>query len=145
MLGKYVERSMSSVLERLSRVEKALGLSNEEHAGPKGAWAAPSVGNVAARVDAVEGAAANAEYSTGATITSDSRIKSNIAAASTSAAYDTVSAVVMHSYTYNRASASHTRWGFIAQQVEEVVPEAASVRDRPPRETRLITLRRSVT
>jgi len=61
----------------------------------------------------------------GVAITSDERIKNNITLASTSDAYATVAQVEKHEYNYNRATNTRkTRWGFIAQQLEEVMPEA---------------------
>jgi hypothetical protein len=58
------------------------------------------------------------------TTTSDERIKKNISLANISSAYETVAAVQMHEYEYNRSTNPRTRWGFIAQQLEEVIPEA---------------------
>ena len=56
--------------------------------------------------------------------TSDERIKTNIQAASTTDAYELARVVELKEYDYVDEERSHSRFGFIAQQVESVYPEA---------------------
>lgn len=56
--------------------------------------------------------------------TSDERIKTNIQPASTTNAYELARVVELKEYDYVDEERSHSRFGFIAQQVESVYPEA---------------------
>lgn len=56
--------------------------------------------------------------------TSDQRIKTNIQSTSTTDAYTLARAIELKEYDYVDTSRPRTRYGFIAQQVESVYPEA---------------------
>ena len=58
------------------------------------------------------------------THTSDQRIKTNIQSTSTTDAYTLARAIELKEYDYVDTSRPRTRYGFIAQQVESVYPEA---------------------
>ena len=68
----------------------------------------------------------NVNYTGSLTNISDQRIKTNMSAANTADAYAATSQIQLHQYDYMDTSRPRTRWGFIAQQVEEVVPEAVT-------------------
>ncbi|KAL3904399.1 MAG: hypothetical protein SGPRY_011298 [Prymnesium sp.] len=69
----------------------------------------------------------NISYSGSLTQTSDARVKRDISSADLEDAYERVNQLPVRLYVYNDAETADTKWGFVAQEVQNVCAEAVSV------------------